>query len=431
MQLGLCTKIPFIFSCETLLSPLWITQLVGRALSVDVMAPKRKATSHAHENSAHQRHNKRSRRSYIIVSSSETEDSDISEGEYLIKCILDENKSQYLIDWDGPWTPTWVCGDLYLVEAGLKEPLVQEPKENANDVAVQVWERKKRGAVAQREHRAVEDSQLQSSTSIIQSIELQDSPIQVVPSSVSDDSAIRSVSYNFESAQTSVREDIPPAVVATQSTERPVERYSASQRSISPLFVTPDPWPSGNDGEAPDEIPETQLAGFRASDLVSSAERGRSFCGQAVSNGEVPYSKSPFEYIPRSSISSELKLPGEVEIATNREISLRPSAYPDSSKSNRSLTSDSTDSADEIKYIEPFNCQQLETKTENDEADEIAETQSAVWAATESQPTPPELDAGDGSAISPSHVISSGQPCPADCSRSSGCVPTSAFWASY
>lgn len=94
------------------LSP-WIIQLVSRALSADVMAPKRRALSQAHENSAPEPRTKRRRKDYAIYSSSESEDSDIGEDEYLVKCILDENNSHYLIDWEGPWTPTWVSG-LYL-----------------------------------------------------------------------------------------------------------------------------------------------------------------------------------------------------------------------------------------------------------------------------------------------------------------------------
>lgn len=39
---------------------------------------------------------------------SEDDDSGNEEGEWDIKCILDESESHYLIDWEGPWTPTWV-----------------------------------------------------------------------------------------------------------------------------------------------------------------------------------------------------------------------------------------------------------------------------------------------------------------------------------
>ena len=46
----------------------------------------------------------------VIDSDSEKEhESDsLEEDEWYIKCILDETESQYLIDWEGPWSPTWV-----------------------------------------------------------------------------------------------------------------------------------------------------------------------------------------------------------------------------------------------------------------------------------------------------------------------------------
>ncbi|PGG96578.1 hypothetical protein AJ79_09527 [Helicocarpus griseus UAMH5409] len=48
-----------------------------------------------------------------------------SDQEYPIKCILEESSDKYLIAWEGPYEPTW------------------EPKEFANDVAIQIWENKK------------------------------------------------------------------------------------------------------------------------------------------------------------------------------------------------------------------------------------------------------------------------------------------------
>ncbi|OAX85401.1 hypothetical protein ACJ72_00212 [Emergomyces africanus] len=49
-----------------------------------------------------------------------------SDQEYPIKSILDESRQKYLIAWEGPYQPTW------------------EPKHFANDVAIQIWEKKKR-----------------------------------------------------------------------------------------------------------------------------------------------------------------------------------------------------------------------------------------------------------------------------------------------
>lgn len=57
-------------------------------------------------------------RNNLIISSSEGEEEDETEDsetggsgndeEWDIKCIVDESDSQYLIDWEGPWSPTWV-----------------------------------------------------------------------------------------------------------------------------------------------------------------------------------------------------------------------------------------------------------------------------------------------------------------------------------
>ncbi|KAL3462561.1 class II histone deacetylase complex subunits 2 and 3-domain-containing protein [Aspergillus heterothallicus] len=67
-----------------------------------------------------------------IVSSSDVEDGNIEIGadglddeEWEIHGILDETESHYLIDWVGNYSPTW------------------EPKGNASEVAIQVWEQQK------------------------------------------------------------------------------------------------------------------------------------------------------------------------------------------------------------------------------------------------------------------------------------------------
>ncbi|CAG8047755.1 unnamed protein product [Penicillium nalgiovense] len=58
----------------------------------------------------------------VISDSSESSDgSDSDDQEWPIKCILRETDTEYLIDWEGPYEPTW------------------EPKENASELAIQVW----------------------------------------------------------------------------------------------------------------------------------------------------------------------------------------------------------------------------------------------------------------------------------------------------
>lgn len=45
----------------------------------------------------------------VISDSSESSDgSDSDDQEWPIKCILRETDTEYLIDWEGPYDPTWV-----------------------------------------------------------------------------------------------------------------------------------------------------------------------------------------------------------------------------------------------------------------------------------------------------------------------------------
>ncbi|KAL4994156.1 class II histone deacetylase complex subunits 2 and 3-domain-containing protein [Aspergillus recurvatus] len=99
------------------------------------MRTKRKAslTQHGkfrHTSSADKRTNKHSNR-YVITSSDEedirTDEEEVTADEdWEINGILAETESHYLIDWVGHYSPSW------------------EPKENANEIAIQIWEEKKR-----------------------------------------------------------------------------------------------------------------------------------------------------------------------------------------------------------------------------------------------------------------------------------------------
>lgn len=44
----------------------------------------------------------------ITIDSSDRSDSSAAEDEWPIKSILRETDTQYLIDWEGPYEPTWV-----------------------------------------------------------------------------------------------------------------------------------------------------------------------------------------------------------------------------------------------------------------------------------------------------------------------------------
>lgn len=71
---------------------------------------KRKASSVSSHNTDASR--RKRWKNNFVVSSSEDEDEDQEsendEGEWDIKCILEELEDQYLIDWEGPYSPTWV-----------------------------------------------------------------------------------------------------------------------------------------------------------------------------------------------------------------------------------------------------------------------------------------------------------------------------------
>jgi hypothetical protein len=75
------------------------------------MSRKRKASSTIYTSHGSHKRKKRWRYQHVVHSSDTETDNDseaLGADEWLINCILDESESQYLIDWEGPWTPTWV-----------------------------------------------------------------------------------------------------------------------------------------------------------------------------------------------------------------------------------------------------------------------------------------------------------------------------------
>ncbi|PYH78516.1 hypothetical protein BO82DRAFT_405168 [Aspergillus uvarum CBS 121591] len=91
---------------------------------------KRKLSPYQDNNHSTFSRKKRWKENYTIESSDDSDNYDhesntLDDDEYYINCILEETESQYLIDWEGPWDPTW------------------EPKEHANALAVETWERNK------------------------------------------------------------------------------------------------------------------------------------------------------------------------------------------------------------------------------------------------------------------------------------------------
>ncbi|RAH85064.1 hypothetical protein BO86DRAFT_386592 [Aspergillus japonicus CBS 114.51] len=82
---------------------------------------KRKLSPHHDNNHTTFSRKKRWKENYTIESSDDSDNSDhesntLDDDEYYINCILDETESQYLIDWEGPWEPTWVnLHDLFVI----------------------------------------------------------------------------------------------------------------------------------------------------------------------------------------------------------------------------------------------------------------------------------------------------------------------------
>lgn len=232
---------------------------------------KRKASSSVPVHYTDESRRKRLRNTRVISSSEDeeevetengSEDSENEEDEWDIKCILDESDSQYLIDWEGPWSPTW------------------EPKENANDVAVRVWEERK----TQRNNRNQPPSppHLRSHS----------------PSSQSSTSRTSSQSSVIEIENTGPVEcDIQQPI--QQNTPNP-----RSQRAASPLFV---PFDAASSDE--EDIPLVRTPKTRA--LLPGSQRGLSNSSVIQSSTQQSRNIPVFEYVRKDLIPQEFILPGE------------------------------------------------------------------------------------------------------------------------
>ncbi|PGH04247.1 hypothetical protein GX51_03592 [Blastomyces parvus] len=115
-----------------------------------------------------------------------------SSQEYPIKSIIDESRDRYLIAWEGPYEPTW------------------EPKHFANDVAVRIWENKKRktDSFANKRGGSDQDSSFHSSAT----------------------SAVGSPSTVLETQQTDLSQDsvLSTAAAGSQFSSNPSQNSEAS-----------------------------------------------------------------------------------------------------------------------------------------------------------------------------------------------------------
>ncbi|KAF7166776.1 hypothetical protein CNMCM5623_000283 [Aspergillus felis] len=228
-----------------------------------MMWRKRKAASPASPDPAESSRKKKWKEVYVVSSSDDENDdsrSSLDEDEWYINCILDETESQYLIDWEGRWSPTW------------------EPKENANEAAIRVWEEKKK----------------RTNNSLSRNHRANPSPIHLTDSHVESRSA--------ES----------PGLIFTESR---IEPSRSDDRSPSPLFVPIDEGPHLEENTGSIEVP-TQPD--QAPSLSQELKGPRPGAAKEITHRPPLSITTPnhsglvFEYITRSSIPSRYRLPGEI-----------------------------------------------------------------------------------------------------------------------
>ncbi|OQE35449.1 hypothetical protein PENCOP_c013G04080 [Penicillium coprophilum] len=198
----------------------------------------------------------------IVSDSSESSDgSDSDDREWPIKCILRETETEYLIDWEGPYDPTW------------------EPKANASELAIHVWNRRK--ARLSRE----------SNPKLTQ--ETTKSPSVIEISSLSPEATIGP-------------EDHSPFDDETEQSDTDSDNHSRASPS---LFVTQEGL-----SEIVDSLQSQYIEASGCFYRTASPSRSISDCSpplEAVSTDSCSPAAALSEYIPESSIPPESLQPGE------------------------------------------------------------------------------------------------------------------------
>ncbi|KAJ9368802.1 hypothetical protein DTO282E5_6537 [Paecilomyces variotii] len=159
---------------------------------------------------------------------------DIGDEEYPINCILDETRTRYLIDWKGPYSPTW------------------EPKECANDAAIEAWEEKKKVDIQSRRRRrlyrgkrrqsahSVGSSQ-QSSAEPERSNSQSPSPLflpgKTVPETQSTESTHKTTGeHHIIQGSASLESSNPPSTTGTSSVENtPLRSIGATLQTLGAI----------------------------------------------------------------------------------------------------------------------------------------------------------------------------------------------------
>ncbi|OGM44777.1 HDA1 complex subunit [Aspergillus bombycis] len=273
---------------------------------------------------------KRYKNTHPVISSDEENDNEssaLAEDEWYIDCILDETESQYLIDWEGPWSPSW------------------EPKEHANDAAIQVWEEKKRHRQSQADTHLTEISETQLATQFSQGYSVK---------------SIGSSDQRLEQRESS------PLFVLSGSVSEPRPSLEANRWSEVPESKQTTP---------------TAVPTLRHSDLA----------GPIPSSAPLSEAACVFEYTPSTTIPLEYLLPVEVQGYLATQTTHSPRGTPtiasegEVSRSGNLLTPEAAQSSQQPKSIASSILQEPSGTPACEKVEGIAETPSATLAALESQ----------------------------------------------
>ncbi|GAB1193045.1 hypothetical protein APSETT444_002247 [Aspergillus pseudonomiae] len=272
----------------------------------------------------------RLKNTHPVISSDEennNESSALAEDEWYIDCILDETESQYLIDWEGPWSPSW------------------EPKEHANDAAIQVWEEKKRHRQFQADTHLTEISETQSAIRFSQGHSAK---------------SVGSSDQRLESREGS------PLFVASDSVSEPHPALEANRWS---------------------EVPESKQTTPIAVPTLCHSD----LTGPIPSAAPLSEAACVFEYTPSTAIPSEYLLPGEVQGYLATQTTHSPRGTPtiasegEVSRSGNLLTPEAAQGSQQPKSTASPILQEPSGTPTCGKVDGIAETPSDTLAVLESQ----------------------------------------------
>ncbi|KAJ5562992.1 Histone deacetylase complex subunit 2/3 [Penicillium sp. DV-2018c] len=240
----------------------------------------------------------------VAITSDSGESSEHSDGgesddqEWPIKGILRETKTQYLIDWEGPYEPSW------------------EPKENASAEAVQIWNNRNRQSRGRTSGSLASQGTCESSLS--PSLTVVSTPSETRSDSADEDSS--DIECKIEPSDTEsnassdlfVHQENLSEIVASLTSQR-VEASGCppASTSSSPLsslrHCSPD-----NDASAFEYVPETPSppADLQLGELDEATAAVASVCGP-------PCNSQPHS-VTRCSLHQQ-------HLAGNREVSAEPS----------------------------------------------------------------------------------------------------------